>query len=499
MTRDYATAIQLLNSLQSNANVLDAIRKSGNLINTQSLPEFRNYVMRIGYTAKDFDKLAIIHIAGTKGKGSTSAFCDSILRQTRIANSDGTIRPLKTGMYTSPHLQEVRERIRINGAPVTKEQFAKHFFSVWDKLEQTKPAVIDQKHSDKPFYFRYLTLMSFELFLEENVDVVILEVGVGGEFDSTNVIEKPVVCGISSLGYDHVAILGNTIEKIAWHKAGIIKPGSPVVTSPQLPDAMTTIKKRAEELKASKVIEISEESINELENIKLGLHGSHQRTNGALAREICKQWISSREASGLVFKNDPDYITHGLESASWPGRCQRIQSAEFKDIEWFVDGAHTPESLQVCADWFKTIVLESTDAHLPTYLVFNCTHGRDPSLLLLPLVKVFQTSSTLKGVVFCTNDPFSPSSVAAGAGSSDLTNNMVHADPEHKVQQDLARAWAALAKESSLPEVPITVMDSVESAAKFISTDRTGKKQVLVTGSLHLVGSVMTLLHAEVV
>ena len=217
MSRDYKAAIALLNSLQTNAAVLEAIRKSGNLLNTQSIPEFQGYLERIHYTPSDLNKLNIIHVAGTKGKGSTSAFCDSILRQTRITAKDGSSRFIKTGLYTSPHLQEVRERIRIDGSPVSKEMFAKYFFSVWDRLQES-----DLKN-DKPAYFRYLTLMSFHLFLQEGVDVVILEVGVGGEYDCTNIVPRPVVCGISSLGLDHMSLLGDTIEKIAWHKAGILK------------------------------------------------------------------------------------------------------------------------------------------------------------------------------------------------------------------------------------------------------------------------------------
>ncbi|KAL2913214.1 Folylpolyglutamate synthetase [Polyrhizophydium stewartii] len=501
--RTIQSAISALNSLQSNAALLDAVRKSGNLVNMQALDEFRGFLQRIGRKAADFDRLAIIHIAGTKGKGSTSAFCDSILRQARVANGDGTFRPLRTGLYTSPHLQEVRERIRINGAPVSKDLFAKHFFSVWDKLEATKPAgLAPGDNSDKPFYFRYLTLMSLQLFLEENVDVVILEVGIGGELDSTNVIEKPVVCGITSLGFDHVAILGSTIDKIAWHKAGIIKPGVPVATSPQLPDAIATIRERAKERKASKLIEVTEAEADALKHLKLGLSGAHQRTNAALARRICQEWIASREADGVVFQKDATMIERGLELASWPGRCQRTTTAEFPDIEWFMDGAHTPESLQVCADWFRdTMAAEASAGEQPppTYLVFNCTHGRDGQRLLPPLVDVFATLPLAKAV-FTTNSPFAPNSTRQ---ASDLINNMVHPDPEHKAQQDLARAWSELAAQR--PGTPAAragtlVAGSVEEAVQAIEADAPGRRKcILVTGSLHLVGSLMTLLKTEVV
>ncbi len=118
---------------------------------------------------------------------------------------------------------EVRERIRIDGSPLSKEKFAKYFFNVWDRLENAASKAGDVDFPDKPAYFRYVTLMSLHAFVEEKVDAVIFEVGIGGEYDCTNIIEDPIVTGISSLGLDHQALLGETIGEIAWHKAGIMK------------------------------------------------------------------------------------------------------------------------------------------------------------------------------------------------------------------------------------------------------------------------------------
>lgn len=175
----------------------------------------------------------LIHISGTKGKGSTSSLTQSIIR-----NYPGD-KPIKTGLFTSPHLVAVRERIRINGAPISEALFAKYSQDVWERLEATKEEALAEieasnkdakaalrntrEHPDKPIYFRYLTLVALHAFIQEKVDCAILEVGVGGEYDSTNIIEKPIVCGITALGLDHVSVLGNTIDQIAWHKAGIIK------------------------------------------------------------------------------------------------------------------------------------------------------------------------------------------------------------------------------------------------------------------------------------
>jgi folylpolyglutamate synthase len=212
--RDYQHAVQLLNSLQSNSATLIKIKSRGNNLN--SLPEMVTFLSRIGYHPTDLDSMNVIHVAGTKGKGSTCSFVQSILSQSKI---DG--KKVKTGLYSSPHIMEVRERIRINGEPLSKLKFAEYFFNVWDRLEATKDAV--EAHLQKPAYFRYMTLMCFHAFKQENVDAAILEVGVGGEYDSTNIVPNPIVTAISSLGLDHQAVLGNTIEEIAWHKAGIIK------------------------------------------------------------------------------------------------------------------------------------------------------------------------------------------------------------------------------------------------------------------------------------
>lgn len=173
----YKEAIDKLNSLQSNASLLEKLRKAGPRMNERSLPEMREYLKRIGYQSKDFDQLNLIHVAGTKGKGSTSA-----LTQSTLHNYDNTI---KTGLFTSPHLVAVRERIRINGAPISEEKFARYAQDVWEKLEATKEEAIramnlseqdtkqmlqnTREHPDKPIYFRFLTLVALHAFMQEKV------------------------------------------------------------------------------------------------------------------------------------------------------------------------------------------------------------------------------------------------------------------------------------------------------------------------------------------
>ncbi|KIK08352.1 hypothetical protein K443DRAFT_1459, partial [Laccaria amethystina LaAM-08-1] len=185
-TRSYREAVDCLNSLQSNAATLEAVRASGGRLSQFAIPEMLEYLGRIGYHPDQLNALNVIHITGTKGKGSTGAFTDSILRQ--------AMPGWKVGLYTSPHLVAVRERIRIDGAPLSEVQFAKHFFEVWDRLKENDTRAME-KTPPMPGYFRFITLLAFHAFLEGKVNAAILEVGVGGTYDSTNIVPKPVVTG----------------------------------------------------------------------------------------------------------------------------------------------------------------------------------------------------------------------------------------------------------------------------------------------------------------
>eukprot|EP00959_Pyramimonas_sp_CCMP1952_P327588 6857908-Pyramimonas_sp.AAC.1 len=201
-------------------------------------------------------------------QGSTCAFVESIMRTAGCS----------TGLFTSPHLVDIRERFRFNGKPVSEELFTKHFWAVWDLLKAH-----DSPTTPMPTYFRFLTLLGLYMFIHEKVQVVVLEVGLGGRWDATNVVPAPVVCGVTSLGYDHVELLGHTLTLIAGEKAGIFKPNVPAFTSPQDPEAMASLQRRADELQIPlKEAEPLEKLFSTLDpasgcdKLTLGLAGSHQ-------------------------------------------------------------------------------------------------------------------------------------------------------------------------------------------------------------------------------
>ena len=167
---------------------------------------------------KSLDRLSVIHVAGSKGKGSVCTLTDAILREHNI----------KTGLFTSPHLVSVTERIKLRGSSISKQLFNDYFWEVYDALQGKK-----DNDLDLPSYFKFLQIMAFYIFVKENVEVAIVEVGIGGEYDSTNIIKNTEIVGITSLQLEHTQLLGETLDEIAWQKAGIIKENSHVFIMPQ--------------------------------------------------------------------------------------------------------------------------------------------------------------------------------------------------------------------------------------------------------------------------
>ncbi|KAJ4290783.1 Folylpolyglutamate synthetase [Collariella sp. IMI 366227] len=454
--------------LQTPYAIIEARRKAGIKPDAASLREMRAYLARIGYSPPDLDRLNIIHVAGTKGKGSTCAFVDSILSRYQHRNQATNKPPHKVGLFTSPHLIAVRERIRIGSAPLSEDLFAKYFFEVWDRLEQNAHVAADAAApGSKPIYARYLTLMSYHVFLSEGVDAAVYETGIGGEFDATNVVEHPVATGISTLGIDHVFVLGDTVEKIAWHKAGIMKRGCKAFTVEQ-------------------VLRIDPR----LEGVKIRPDAAFQKRNATLAVALAEAALEKIDPS---FEHDPEKLPRefvdGLEQVVWRGRC------EVKDedsVIWHVDGAHTVDSLKMAARWFVGRCAARSDGG-PRVLIFN-QQGRSEAVDFLDGLcnTVKNADPTGKGfehVIFCTNVTY-----AATGYKRDFVNRQI--DPEEIEKMTQQRAFAEKWKTLD-PSANIMLIPSIEEAintARGLAKEDGPKVQALITGSLHLVGGALGIL-----
>ncbi|KAF4974151.1 hypothetical protein FZEAL_8916 [Fusarium zealandicum] len=482
-TRSYNDAIDALNSLQTPFDIVEARRKAGIRPDAVSIKEMRTYLSRIGYTPSDLDRLNIVHVAGTKGKGSTCAFVDSILSQYQHTHRI----PRKTGLFTSPHLIAVRERIRINSTPISEDLFAKYFFQVWDRLESAPNKEGDGLMAPRPIYARYLTLMSWHVFLQEGVDVAVYETGIGGEFDATNVVERPVASGISTLGIDHVFALGDTVGKIAWHKAGIMKTGSPSFTIEQVPEAGDALRERATEKDVNlKVLDVDPR----LGAVNIRPDAAFQKRNATLAVALAE---TALEKIGVSLSSNtealPKEFVEGLEKVVWRGRCEVKKEDK---VTWHVDGAHTSDSLKMSAKWFKD---ETSERHVsgPRVMIFN-QQGRSEAVDFLdPVFKATQRKGqpAFDHVVFCTNVTY-----AASGYKRDFVNHQF--DPadidKMTVQQRFAEKWAELDPAATIKVMP-TIEQSIDYARHMGEDLPEGEAvQAFVTGSLHLVGGALGIL-----
>jgi folylpolyglutamate synthase len=252
-------------------------------------------------------------------------------------------------------LQCIRERIQIDNQPITEDLFTQYFFEVWESLASFGLGQ-DVETTRQPRYLQFLALLAFHTFIRENVDAAVFETHHGGEYDATNVIQRPVVTGITSLGMDHVEQLGPTIESIAWHKAGIFKPGAPAFSVPQEAGPTKVLRDRAAEKKTSLTFVPTDNPLPT--NVRV-LSVPVQRLNSSLALELARTFLQLKAPGHAM---DSDDISRGIHNFSWLGRFEVIEDGM---SQWFLDGAHNPLSLKQAAEWFSNNV----DALNPRRLV----------------------------------------------------------------------------------------------------------------------------------
>lgn len=291
------------------------------------------------------DAARAVHIAGTKGKGSTAAMIASILTQAGY----------RVGLYTSPHLLSFTERIQVGGRPIAEDAFAQ----LTESLKPEVEAVNRLGDLGECTTFELLTALAFTCFRETGVDYQVLETGLGGRLDATNVV-KPEVCVITSISFDHMEVLGNTLAQIASEKAGIIKSGSTVVCSPQFPEAMGVIERTCRE-RGVRLVRVGTEvtwhrgdfnpegqsfHLNGLEReyeLNIPLLGEHQLENAASAV------VAVEVLAGMGAKISPESIAAGLGQVNWPGRLQILRREPWV----IVDSAHNAYSVKRLAEAIK--------------------------------------------------------------------------------------------------------------------------------------------------
>uniref|UniRef100_A0A6B2L287 Folylpolyglutamate synthase n=1 Tax=Arcella intermedia TaxID=1963864 RepID=A0A6B2L287_9EUKA len=492
-SKTFNEAVIQLNTLQSNS---EAIQHWTNF-RTTNKTESQSYVLQTmnkyaNQLSLDISSLSrrSIHVTGTKGKGSTCAMTESIIRN----------HGFKTGLYTSPHLISVRERIKLNGESISEQSFSDYFWEVYDKLSSLNDPF-------KISYFWFLTIMSFYIFEKEKVDCAIIEVGIGGRTDCTNILDFPVACGIATIDYDHMTVLGNTLQQIAYEKSGIFKRGSLAVTVPQVPEPHKQIIERSIELGSPLYITRPWANYETLSGPISIPEGDFQKTNASLAVALSAIWLQKRgnvklgvdllDASSEISSLPPlfpvfqvsDVFKKGLQETQWPGRAQKIsQFCEYPNLHLFLDGAHTPTSISAAKDWFRSATSKHKGPQIHL-LCFNNKTGKPSEKLLSPLVeysqfrpfqKVFFVNSQLKQLNYSKVKVIEEDSKNQLEVLTKIWRDTEAKDPTSSPIDSLARFE--------------TVDDAFEELKGVARDNKDKEVLVFVTGSLYLVGAFLELL-----
>jgi dihydrofolate synthase/folylpolyglutamate synthase len=432
----YAAAVDQLNAL-----VPELYQSSGQPRRKFSLDEIRVLLEALGNPHRRFPSVLI---AGTNGKGSTAATLASIL------SASG----LRTGLYTSPHLARVNERIRLDRVEIADEAFAQLYFRVHDAAQQL---VLEGSLPQLPSFFEILTAQAFLYFAEAQVDIAVLEVGMGGRLDATNIVD-PLLSVVTDISLDHTEWLGSTIAAITREKAGILRRNGTLVTLPQHPEANQILGEVAAEWDVRGVSAVPYMPYATVEGaytveafgvpvvVDSPLAGAHQHRNVALAIAAAVEL-----ATNHGFPVTPASLAAGIRDTRWPGRLERIHQA---GVEWILDVAHNPAGAWALRAGLNAVLADDRKPHI---LIFSCLRDK-------PIAEMAQILFPLFDQVI-----LAPMHAARAAEMGDL------------LRAAATTGTPALASES--------VRDAMQLAAK-----KEDVGVVVVSGSVYLVGEARSVL-----
>ncbi|MDR3751983.1 MAG: bifunctional folylpolyglutamate synthase/dihydrofolate synthase [Terracidiphilus sp.] len=437
----YAAAIEQLNAMAP-----ELYTRTGQPRRKFSLDEIRILLGALGDPHLRFPSVLI---AGTNGKGSTAATLASILTASRV----------RTGLYTSPHLARANERIRLDSVEITDDDFAGLYFRVHDAAQQL---VLKGQLPQLPSFFEILTAQALLYFAETNVGIAVLEVGMGGRLDATNIVD-PLVSIVTDISLDHTEWLGPTISAITREKAGILRPGGTLITLPQHPDANQVLGEVAAELNVCGVSAVPYmpafvgntagpyqiEALGAAVEVDSPLLGAHQQRNLALAIAAAVELATTHG-----FPITPATLAKGIRETCWPGRLERIAQG---GVEWILDVAHNPAGAWALRAGLNTAL----GGESPGTLIFSCLRDK-------PVTEMAQ-------ILF----PLFEQVILAPIHSARATT-----------QEDLLAAARATGTQAVAAE---SVSQALQLARQHV-LDRAQGGRVVVSGSVYLVGEARPLL-----
>ena len=456
-------------------------------------------------------------IAGTNGKGSTAATLASILQASG----------LRVGLYTSPHLVRPNERIRLNGAEISDDAFASLYFQVDDA---SRHLVLEERLAQLPSFFETLTAMAFLYFAEASVDIAVLEVGMGGRLDATNIVD-PILSIVTDISLDHTEWLGPTIAAIAREKAGILRPHGTLITLPQHPEANQVLGEVATQLGTRAVSAVPYmpsmpfaalgaaypsaelphcssypiQVLGSLIQVDSPLHGDHQHRNIALALAAAVELATHHN-----LPITPVSIEHGIHSTEWPGRLEVITlpvhhskgSAPPQVAQWVLDVAHNPAGAWALRAALRSEFGLGEDAAQPATLLFSCLRDKplaEMAQILFPLFDeiIFAPIHSPRATPMADLLAAAESVGVPARAAASIAEALSWADSAPVCTTESARAASTIAEALTWAESSPIALGREAPPARPARTEARPARRVAVAGSVYLVGEVRPLLLAR--